>query len=59
MANQEQFWDEILPELANKLDQVSQTIASNTYIGETKRQLRKIIEDARSETLILFIILLI
>lgn len=55
MANQEQFWDEILPELANKLDQVSQTIASNTYIGETKRQLRKIIEDARSETLILFI----
>lgn len=55
MVTQQQFWDEILPELANKLDQVSQTIASNTYIGETKRQLRKIIEDARSETLILFI----
>lgn len=51
----QQIWDEILPELADKLDQVSQTIATNTYIGETKRQLRKIIDDARSETLILFI----
>lgn len=51
----EQFWHEILPQLAGKLDQVSQAIASNTYIVETKRQLRSIIEDARNETMILFI----
>ena len=50
-----QFWEKILLELADKLDQVSQTIADNTYIVETKRQLRQIIADARNETLVLFL----